>query len=322
MIDTMTALRITGFVIQDRDIAILRALLVSRVMNFGHLAALFFSGRNHAAKKRIQKLKRAGLVAERPRKTFDRAVLHITREAIMLLQKRALLKHYPRYGVSAHMRRARVSDITIRHELEVMDVKAALCSAFERRGDASVTEFTTWPQLIQFECSPFGAPVMVKPDGFIRIERKTIESSFARAFYLELDRSTETLATLVNRAHCYIAYFKSGGFAVQRGARRANFRNHPFRVLFVLKSTERRNNVADALLKSNPPILAHIWLTTFAAITSDPLGAIWIRPIDFRAVLTAAPYSTNGRPTPRVYRRNRARDAHVERSLSMRHLLD
>lgn len=323
MIGIMLLRETPGVAIQERDIAILRALFESRVMNIRHIAALFFGGREHAARKRLQRLRMADLVAERPRKTFDRAVLFLTKAGFRLLHERGLLRRYPQLTVATHAKRARVSDITIRHELEVMDVKASLCAAIAKSDSAAVVEFTTWPQLIQFECSPFGGAIVVKPDGRIRIEAAGAEERGTSAtYYLELDRSTETLATLVHRARCYVAHLKSGGFAAKSGGSRPDFRNQPFRVLFILKSKERRNNVAEALLGATPPIFTPIWLTTLDDITRDPLGAIWIRPSDYRDALAPAAHTPGRRRQTRGYRRNRERDSAVEAKVVKRRFLD
>src|ERR1700722_14547204 len=53
--------------------------------------------------------------------------------------------------------------------------------------------------------SPMLATVTVKPDGFIRIhEREDSGDTYQSIFFLELDRSTETLETLATRARCYL----------------------------------------------------------------------------------------------------------------------
>jgi len=47
--------------LQKRDLALLRGLFESRVMTNDHATALYFEGKSEAAKKRLQKLKAAGL---------------------------------------------------------------------------------------------------------------------------------------------------------------------------------------------------------------------------------------------------------------------
>jgi hypothetical protein len=167
-----------------------------------------------------------------------------------------------------------------------MDVKAAFHSALKKSETFSIVEFSTWPRLNEFKARRPGynsAEVLVKPDGFIRLHEKEKDGGVSEhTFFLEVDRSTETQAILVSRAGCYLDYYKSGGFAMRNGASRSAYKEFPFRVLMILKNAERRNNTAERLLQSNPPILTLVYLSTFAEVTANPLGKIWIRPIDYR----------------------------------------
>jgi len=167
-----------------------------------------------------------------------------------------------------------VSDQTLRHELEVMDVKAAFHSALAETDAFTIAHFSTWPQLHEFYATRpgHGTDILVKPDGFIRIHEKEPDGAlYERIFFLEVDRSTEKQDILVDRAACYVDYYQSGGFAVRNGATAVDVKSFPFRVLIVLKSAERRNNTAERLLQNNPPILTLTWLATLEEVTSDPL---------------------------------------------------
>lgn len=96
----------------------------------------------------------------------------------------------------------------------------------------------------------------------------------------------------------------------------------PFRVLMVMKSAERRNNTAKRLAHNNPRILELVWLTTLAEVTSDPLGLIWIRPADYRAVTTGTAFDGEKQSRSRVYRRQPEREAFVEGKIQKRKLLE
>src|SRR5438067_1876123 len=98
-------------------------------MTSAHVAALYFDGKSEAAKKRLQKIKSAGLIGERKRRVNEKSVLFLTRKGHALLEKEELLKQFPQLSPSAFEKRANVSELTVRHELEVMDVKAAFHSA-------------------------------------------------------------------------------------------------------------------------------------------------------------------------------------------------
>lgn len=295
------------FHFQDRDLAIIRGLFESRVMTTLHIAALHFNGRIEATKKRLLKLKAAGLVGERPRHPFEPAVMFLTRAGIRFLDERGVLLEYPDFPRPALERRARVSDLTLRHELTVIDVKAAVITAARVTGTLSISEFSTWPLLNQFTAEG----VTIKPDGFIHLVEGKGDGTADHFCFLEIDRSTEVLDILVSRANVYLAYYHSGGFAERNCVSPSAFRKFPFRVLMVFNTNERRNNVAERLLQTNPPILTHVWLTTISEIQQNPLGAIWIRPLDYRFAAKDSRFDPDTKTASRRYTRDTARDAHV-----------
>lgn len=49
-------------------------------MSTNHATALYFEGKDEAAKKRLQKLKAAGFTTERPRRAFETSVHFLTRK--------------------------------------------------------------------------------------------------------------------------------------------------------------------------------------------------------------------------------------------------
>ena len=309
---------------QNRDLTLLCSLFESRVMSTDHATALYFDGKDEAAKKRLQKLKAAGLLSERPRKAFEPSILFLTRKGLEMLQERGILAEYPAFDLQALDRRARVSDLTIRHELEVMDVKAAFHAAIQKMPSFSIAGFTTWPLLHEFTVyrpSTGGAETPVKPDGFIRIHETETAGKFEHTFFLELDRSSETQDKLIGKASSYFEYYKSGGFAIRNGANRDDFKKFPFRVLIVCKNTERRNNTAERLLKNTPPILTMVWLTTFADVTADPFGPIWIRPSEYRDATERTPFDPERHINSFAYRRNAEREAFIESKIQKRSLL-
>ena len=308
--------RLGSIDLQERDLTVLRGLFESRVMTAAHIAILFFDGKREATKKRLQKLKTAGLIGERARRAYEPAVLFLTRKAFAVLRDGGVLSKYPPLPFASLERRARLSDLTLRHELEVLDVKAAFHSTINRASIFTVEEFSTWPLLYQFEAfrpGHNGEKVTVKPDGFIRIHEKETDGGLSEhTYFLEVDRSTETLDTLATRAGCYFDYYKSGGFAVRNDAPRSDFKNYPFRVLMVFKTAERRNNTAERLLQSKPPILTQVCLSTFEEVTTDPLGAIWICPADYRDATKGTPFDTDHQSGAGGYKRQTAREEFVE----------
>jgi hypothetical protein len=265
------------------------------------------------------------LIAERARRPFEPSILSLTRRGLVLLRERGVLSQYPAFNLPMLVARARVSDLTLRHELEVMDVKAAFHAAIASAKLFSVAEFSTWPLLHQFEAvrpGYGGAEVTVKPDGFIRIHEKESDGGLSEhTFFLELDRSSETQDTLVARAGCYQDYYKSGGFAVKNGAPRSAFKDYPFRVLMVFKTAERRNNTAERLLQSNPPIFGLVSLATLAEVSVNPLGAVWFSPSDYRDAVKGTPFDPTQRREQWGYQRQTMRDVFVEHKVRKRKIL-
>jgi hypothetical protein len=311
--------------LQDRDFALLRGLFECRVMTTAHATALFFENKNPAANKRLQKLKSCGFIGERPRRAFEPSVLFLTRNGLTLLQEQGVLAEYPSLNLSALDRRASVSDQTIRHELEVMDVKAAFYAAIKTMPSFTIEAFSTWPLLNEFKAyrpGYDGAEVPVKPDGFIRIhETDAGGGKFERAFFLEVDRSNEPQDKLVAKAACYLDYYRRGGFAIRNGATRDDYKKFPFRVLMVFKNAERRNNTAERLLQNTPPILRLAYLSTFEEVTHDPTGAIWIRPLDYREATEGTPFAPEKQPKKWGYKSQPARELFVEQKVRKQRIL-
>ena len=236
-----------------------------------------------------------------------------------LLQEKGVLAEYPSLDLPVLERRARVSNQTIRHELEVMDVKTAFHSAIKSSANFAIAEFSTWPLLSEFTAyrpGGKGAEVTVKPDGFIRIhETEDDGGKFERTFFLEVDRSSEIQDILIARAGSYFDYYKRGGFAVRNGAARSNFKDFPFRVLMVFKTAERRNNTAERLLQHNPQILTQVCLSTLEEVKKNPFGAIWFCPADYRDAVKGTPFEVEPHRGQQEYQRQTARELFVEKKV-------
>lgn len=299
--------------LQARDISILRGLFECRVMSASHIAALYFDGKPEAAKKRLHLLKSAGYIAERPRRPSEPAVLYLTRRAFQALSDAGDMRDYPELAWTHLEKRANVSNLTLRHELSVMDVKTAVTVAVSKEKSLRLPEFCTWPLLFQFlACRSDGTEVTVKPDGFLRLWQEEEGQRYEHALFLEVDRATESQEVLAEKVVGYADFYRSGGFALRHGASRSDYASYPFRVLMVFPTTERRNNAAARLLTNNPPIRTLCWLTTMAEIIKDPLGAIWVRPSDYAAATDGTPYAVNGWGSSSVYRRRMERERVVE----------
>lgn len=271
----------------DRDCQVFRGLFESRIMTVAHVAALYFAGHADAARKRLWKLQTSGYINQRPRNAYDPAIYVLTAKSFRALTENHHLEGFPKLSPAQMAKRAQVSEMTIRHELAVMDVKAAFVSAVAKLPHLQILEFNTWPRLSQFVGRPGDNEnsLLVRPDGFIRIATRPDDAE--QRFFLEVDRSTETLDNLATRMLCYRHHHRSGGFAERLGHPREQFMHFPLRVLAIFKTQQRQDNFARHLLSMHPPILSQVWSTTLEEVCRDAAGAIWLRPVDYRNTLQA-----------------------------------
>ena len=255
-------------------------------MTLAHIASLYFDGKKEMAKKRIQKLKAAGFIGERPRRISSPSVLYLSRNAFALLQEEAQLAEYPPIEISNLDRRAHVADSKLTHEIEVMDIKTAMVLAIRATERYRIAKFSTWPAAYHFKaCRADGEIVDMHPDGFLRVEDKESDGRVSEhTFFLEVDRSTESLNVIADKCHCYVDYYRSGGFAERNGVPADTYRRYPFRVLFICKSQQRIDNVAKRLLTNDPPVRHQVCLASFADAIRDPLSAIWTTSADYTDV--------------------------------------
>jgi hypothetical protein len=309
-----------SIVIQARDNDLLRGLFVARVMTLDHLTVIYFDGRRPAAKKRVAALKKAGLVAERPRRPYEPAVHFLTRAGLRYLQDEGHLHRYPTLDVAVHERRLRVSDLTLKHELMVTDVVTAMIEAARATPNLTIAEWTTWPRACQFTLTDArGVAVDWKPDGLIRLHARDADGIVEHSLFLEVDRSTESTDVVGAKAAAYRDYYRSGGFAKDCGGRPEDFAEFPFRVAIVCQTAERRNNIIERMLLLTPPIMTQVVVTTLAEAVTDPIGPIWIQPKDYLSTTVGTPFEVvvrGGR-----YRTRPDRERYVEREITKRALL-
>ena len=147
------------------------------------------------------------------------------------------------------------------------------------------------------------------------------DGRFEDMFFLEVDRSTDELTTLMQRAVCYRDFYKRGGLASRFGRPRSEFKKFPFVVLMTFQNAERRNNTAERLLLSRSPIGNQVWLSTLKEVTTDPLGSIWVKPGDYLKLTEGTAFDVESRQHSTSYRRQPEREEFVERCIPKQPLL-
>lgn len=86
------------------------------------------------------------------RPVHDPSVLFLARKSFTVLAEGGYLDDYP--PLAWTNKRAHVSDMTLRHELDVMDLKAAVFTAVAKCATLRIAEFSTWPLLYEFHACP------------------------------------------------------------------------------------------------------------------------------------------------------------------------
>lgn len=307
--------------LQPRDHKLLRGLFECRIMNLAHATALHFAGKYDAASKRIQALKSAGYIGDRRNRVGEPSLLYLTKKAFDLLRTEGKLHDYPKLTPEQFTRRSQVKPATLRHELSVMDLRVAMTRAIVAETTHRIDDFTTWPLLSEFTAVHPGQRqrIIVRPDGFLRLV-DTDGDKIEYSFFLELDRSNEVQQVLAEKALCYRDFYATGGFAVRCGGSAEQFRDFPFRVLIVLQNRERRNNLAERLMNSTPPVKFQAWLTTFDEVLGDPLGKVWVCPLDYAHATAGTAYAPEHWRGVGTYVRRPEREKLVEERIAKRTL--
>jgi Replication-relaxation len=268
--------------LQDRDVAMLLDLLESRVLSLDHVRALHFQNKNEMAKKRVQRLKSAKLLAERPRRIGEPSILHLTWNGYMALRDGGHVGDDLRHSPKAFTRRMKVSGITLAHELAIGDVRTSFIGAIRQSKRFELAKFDVWPRRYDFTVHDGHSRVNVKPDGYLQVMEKKNDEDFQHDFFLEVDTGSETLDRVVEKCVNYREYHRRGGYAVFCGGTREESKLYPFQVLVVCRSEERRDNLAERLLSVQPPFATMILITTQGQCVGDPLGDIWMTPAAYK----------------------------------------
>lgn len=112
---------------------------------------------------------------------------------------------------------------------------------------------------------PLSKALPLIPDGYFELETP----SGIRVAFLEVDLGTEALPVWEKKIQFYLQLALSGEFA-------RLFRNPQFRVLVILNSERRLENLRKLVAKKTDKIF---WFSSFATINRDSLwSSVWLRP--------------------------------------------
>ena len=124
------------------------------------------------------------------------------------------------------------------HLLAVTELWVRLVEA-DRQGPLELIEFQAEPGCWRRFLGPGGADVILKPDAFARVGLGHYED----AWFVEVDRATESPSSLGRQLSAYRQYWSSG---------REQARHGVFPQVLVLVPTERRQEVVETACRRQP----------------------------------------------------------------------
>lgn len=122
----------------------------------------------------------------------------------------------------------------LRHQLDVTELYVLLKES-ERNGALQLIEFWAEPLCWRRFTGIGGASTVLKPDAFARVGR----GDFEHLAFIEVDRATQSVPTIVRKLAVYRRYFQTGREQERFGA-------FP-RVVFLVPSEKRKQRLVDAL---------------------------------------------------------------------------
>ena len=241
-----------------QDIQILYFLNQARYTTTSQLARLFYSDSDkpetaiRRANFTAQRLLKAGLVSHLKRriggvrKGSASYVWQITFQGLKLLKgqdETIVLRYKNHYEPSQHH---------VEHTLAVTEIFIKTMETVRNSKKLSLEAFSFEPNSWRSYQKLSGLGMTLKPDAYLEL----VSQEYEDHYFIELDRSTESLARIVNTCKKYIEYYRSGVEQRQHGV-------FPF-VLWIVPDDKRKPAISKAIQTE----LYNFW-ELFTVITLD-----------------------------------------------------
>lgn len=195
--------------LSGRDLAIVRQVADLRLMSGGQIEAVHFSVGDHAtssaaaraARRVLERLTRDGLLVR-----LDRRIGGIRAGSASFLYALGPVGH--RLLVETDIARPRLREPSlpfVEHTLQIGQVVVDL-TVGAREGHHEVLRLQTEPWCWRRYPSGLGSTAVLRPDLFVSIGR----GDYEYRWFVEVDRGTEHLPTLLRKCRAYEAYYRSG----------------------------------------------------------------------------------------------------------------
>jgi len=270
---------------------LLRDLYFSRAATRIQLERLSPPGIRHETADRLAELCEQGLVRPRELRIGGEVVFCLSRSGFDCAASNGVIPEAVGIAPKRIWRRLEVSDMTILHELELVDLRIA----FEREGRRALDVIDCQLETCLNQCSFTGREGRrMFPDGRLRLRRRGGGDS-SLVFYIEHDRGSETLSRIVGKVADYRHLAEHGKEA--------------FRLIVVVPSVERRNNIALELARAFPELPNFILIGVFAEVIRNPFEDVFLTPGQARKALEG--FNEGRSNSGGAYRRSKARDERI-----------
>lgn len=291
------------FHLQERDTAIIKAVFENRYLTVPLLAQLFPPDPAGRARKGVTAPPLAmsyNNLRVRLRNLFHDGYLHrfrtiiggehiyaVDTKGVQLMKEKQI--PLPIHEEGWRPNKETPATLFIDHTLMVARLRAALTAATREHENIRLVSFEREGLDLKAEWRQNGKRVYVNPDAFFILRDESQEEGRKHtAFFLEADRSTMTLARLIEKYQRYSAMYAERIHSQTFGI-------PSFRVLTICKSKERASNALKLATDEKSPIprdhRSFYYFTTeetFAEHPQNILAAIWRRtdtPKEFRAII-------------------------------------
>ena len=266
--------------IRPHEVCMLLDIYDGRMMTVDAAGRLYYD-RERTAQNRLAILEKIGLLEAKPHgwqhydqatKKFElrkRKLFFLTKAGFEMLLEYNLLdkEQEPPW----HRVEKRFSIQNPQHELAVLDIKSQVEPKLKTVSGIHFHGFKTRPASIPFDVDLYDTRY---PDGYFELTRHHSPQSEEKVyrFYLELDRGTESYETLFKKSKAY------GRHQAQSG---------PLKALYVfvgykgVSAQHRLLTYCEKLVEMWPNRKIEM-LTTLDEILDNPLGDIWVTPLNFR----------------------------------------
>lgn len=237
---------------QERDLKMLRALSVLRVIDREQASLIAGFKSTTRANSRLQKLRVAGIL----KRFFFVSALGGKKAVYCLSKKGASLAEVPANAIQRPADSFLIGDKFVAHQLAINEIYCrGLCNV------ATDFRMQNWRTFSK----PFASGSALVPDAYFEV----LIGESTRPMFLEVDRGTEGLSVWTKKTEAYLGLAASGQFA-------ALFQQPRFGVLVVTLSHGRMKSLRAHVAKITPKLF---YFSTLGQIKLSGLwGAIWYRP--------------------------------------------